>query len=96
MEWKRLKDALEITGHGNVAALQRWVARWNANNPDFLIARRHGYVDAESLRNALHREAITYTPGMAERAAMVRTLIAKRRARGNEHAMNDTSRHLES
>lgn len=93
-QWLRLNAARAITGHSNTASLARWIARWNHNNPDSLIIRRHGYVDSVTLSAALHREAVTYTPGMAERAAAVQSIIyrnKKRRTRANASAADKRS-----
>lgn len=75
MKWITLADALSITGHKSTASLSRWVVRWNNANPQCLVRRRHGYVDASTLRNAIDRASNRYTPGQEQRAAMARELM---------------------
>lgn len=87
MNWITLEEAMTLTGHKKPESLARWITRWNQANPAYLIARRYGRVDKATLLWAITREQIVSTPGMAERAAAVRVLTQKRRARCNEPAV---------
>jgi hypothetical protein len=55
MQMVSLQLAMEETGHRTRQAFYQWVERYNARNPNHMILRRHGRVDAETLRKAIVR-----------------------------------------
>ena len=56
MKWVINRKVLDITGHTNLDALDKWVRRYNLRNPGSKIQRRRGFTEMESLVAALTRE----------------------------------------
>jgi hypothetical protein len=79
-EWLKLEKARKITGHETHGAWEKWLHRWNLDNPTMLVMVRPGYVELNSLRAALNEQAARYTPGYGAAQAHVK-LDTQKRAR---------------
>lgn len=62
----QLSDAIAISGHPSIEALDKYVRRHNEKFPERLILRRHGCVDEATFLDAITREAARHTPGMVK------------------------------
>jgi hypothetical protein len=70
-KWITLAKAREITGHETQKAWERWLQRWNTENPTLLVRVRPRYVEHGSLLAALEAQSDRHTPGLAAAKALV-------------------------
>ncbi len=81
--WKKLHDALQITGHDTVSGLDQWMRRWNRANPANMIIRVPGRVDAVSLRAAFRHYVAQRNVSVTNRDAIAKHIINKKRRPGS-------------